>query len=424
MKKYNRLITFSVLLYVMIAVTVGYGAYQTIVVREKEYKIEINRIYNSLSKGLSLDELSLDSYTYIQNIVILPIADQDNEEILMEFYAEGNLLRLEIRPLFVENELKGYVRFEYEEPEFNLYRVIVFTESGLGLMALLCIGILLYLKYQILRPFERMRNLPFEIAKGHLRDTVKEEKSRFFGGFLWGLGQLQDTLDITKKRELELEREKKLMFLSLSHDIKTPLNTIKLYGKALEENLYQDEQQKQNVARQIGEKAQEIENYVEEIMKNSREDILDIHVEKGEFYLDVLMRKVLGTYEEKCKIRMTELQVDTYENRLMCGDLERTQEVFDNLFENAFKYGDGRKIEMSFYEEDYCQLIRMYNTGVPVTDTEFNHIFESFFRAGNSEGKSGNGLGLYICREIMRKMGGEIFAEKEEEGMAFILVFR
>ena len=147
-------------------------------------------------------------------------------------------------------------------------------------------------------------------------------------------------------------------------------------------------------------------------------------MENGEFYLSDLMTKVVGTYGEKCRIRMLDLKMEPFENRLLKGDLDRAAEVFGNLFENAFKYGDGRKIEIAFYEEDYCQLIRMFNTGIPVSDNDFNHIFESFFRAAGSEGIQGSGLGLYICREIMRKMDGEIFAQKEENGMAFVLVFR
>ena len=77
------------------------------------------------------------------------------------------------------------------------------------------------------------------------------------------------------------------------------------------------------------------------------------------------------------------------ENRLLKGDIDRALEVFENIFENAFKYGDGRQIRISFYEEDYCQLIRIFNTGATVSDTDFNHIFESFFRAANSGGMPG-----------------------------------
>lgn len=151
---------------------------------------------------------------------------------------------------------------------------------------------------------------------------------------------------------------------------------------------------------------------------------MDIQVDMGEFYLADLVKKISSTYREKCALRMIDLEIGPYENLLLCGDMDRLWEVLENLFENAFKYGDGRRIKLEFYEEDYCQLIRVFNTGEPVSDNDFNHIFESFFRGSNSRGKQGNGLGLYICREIMQKMDGEIFAQKEEDGMAFVLVLR
>lgn len=219
-------------------------------------------------------------------------------------------------------------------------------------------------------------------------------------------------------------KEKKLLLLSLSHDIKTPLNTIKLYEKALADNLYGSEDEKQYALGQIGKKVMEIEKYVEEIMTTSREDIIDIKVEQEEFYLSGLMEKVLDIYKEKCSLRMIRLYTGSYYDRLLKGDMERSLEVFENIFENAFKYGDGRNIEITFKEEEYCQLIRIYNTGERVSDNDINHIFESFFRGTNSEGKQGSGLGLYICREIMHKMGNEIYAEKCEDGMAFVLVFK
>lgn len=193
--------------------------------------------------------------------------------------------------------------------------------------------------------------MPYELANGHLSGEVTEEKSRFFGDFVLGMSQLRDALSYARKRRLELEKEKKTMLLSLSHDIKTPLHTIRLYGKALEENLYGDGPQRIHAAHQIGEKAAEIERYVEEIMKNSREDILDIQIKEGEFYQKDLMDRVLDTYWEKCRIRMVDLNVGAYDNLLLKGDLERALEVFGNLFENAFKYGDGRRIEISFLKK-------------------------------------------------------------------------
>lgn len=423
MKRYNLLILVSVMIYILSAFAAAYGVYGFAADREKGYKVEINRIYNSLSGGKALDKLDLHSYQAVRNVSYLSCEEIKDKEKTENFYKEGNQFRMEIRPLYGEGQLLGFLRFDYQESSFHLRYAIIVTELALFLMEVFTLWILFYLKFRLVAPFQKMSSLPYEMAKGHLGGIVTEEKNKYFGQFLWGLGQLKDTLEVSKKREMELQKEKKILLLSLSHDIKTPLNTIKLYGKALEEDLYDEEGQKRHAVRQIGAKAAEIESYIEEIMKNTREDILDIQVSNGEFYLAGLIKKVLDTYQEKCNIRMIDLKIAEYENRLLKGDLERTLEVFGNIFENAFKYGDGRRIEITFYEEDYCQLIRIYNTGVPVTDNEFNHIFESFFRGEGSRGKQGNGLGLYICREIMRKMGGEIFAEKQEGGMAFVLVF-
>lgn len=84
--------------------------------------------------------------------------------------------------------------------------------------------------------------------------------------------------------------------------------------------------------------------------------------------------------------------------------------------------GDGRKLAITFSEEDYCLLIKVYNSGVPVTNQDIPHLFDSFYRGKNSQGQKGNGLGLYICHEIMKKSGGDIYAKQKEDGMEFVLV--
>lgn len=424
MKKYNAVLAVSILVYLALALSAGIGVGRLESHKNNQYKIEINRAYHSLSAGIAPDKLDLRSCQYLKAVSCLSAANLENETAAEEFFEPNNDSAMEIRPLFVNHVFEGLLCFEYQEPSIDLRRLLIFIQVCLAVMEIFVMGVLLYLRHQIVIPFIRLSSLPQELARGHLTGIVKEEKSRFFGQFMWGIGQLKDTLSVSRKRQLELEKEKKKMLLSLSHDIKTPLNTIKLYAKALEQNLYDDESRRLHATHQIGEKARQIEGYLEEIIRSSREDILDIEVKNGEFYLADLMKRVLDTYREKCNIHLTELKVEHYENFLLRGDLDRALEVFENLFENAFKYGDGRKIELSFYEEDYCRLIRVYNTGETVSDNDFNHIFESFYRGANSEGIQGNGLGLYICREIMRKMGGNIFAQREEGGMAFVLVFR
>ena len=107
----------------------------------------------------------------------------------------------------------------------------------------------------------------------------------------------------------------------------------------------------------------------------------------------------------------------------MSGDIDRSVEVIQNIMENAVKYGDGKKISLEFSEEDDCVLITVVNSGSSLSDTELPHIFDSFWRAANAANTSGSGLGLYICRQIMRKMNGEIFAEIHGDKMSVTAVF-
>lgn len=424
MKKYNRLIMCTILVYVFIAAAAWHSISKMTEKRDKYYKIEINRLYNSLSGEESLNKLPLDSCTYVREVSWLPMPEDAPAEGSSELNVQNPEWDILIKPWYEEGMLEGYLCFAYEKPDIDKKQIILITGAVTGSIGVWMMALLFYLKRRIVLPFEQMKDIPLELAKGHIKYEIKEEKSKYFGEFLWGLEQLRESLDVTKKRELKLEKEKKKLLLSLSHDIKTPLNSIALYAKALEDGVYETDKEAGHAISQIKIKAGEIEQYVQDIAKTSREDILDIEVKDSEFYLTNLMNRVLATYEEKCALRMLELHVEPYENCLLKGDIDRSMEVMENIFENVFKYGDGRRIELTFYEEDYCHLIRIFNTGIPVTDNEINHIFESFFQGSNSEGLSGSGLGLYICREIMRKMGGDIFAQQQKDGMAFVLVFR
>ncbi|MDE5933892.1 MAG: hypothetical protein K2H40_15610 [Lachnospiraceae bacterium] len=103
---------------------------------------------------------------------------------------------------------------------------------------------------------------------------------------------LRDNLQAAQKRTLKLEKEKKMLLLSLSHDIKTPLNSIKLYAKALKEGVYESEEERQDAFRQIECLSGEIEKFVQKLARSSAEDIISVEVEVSEFYLREFVERV------------------------------------------------------------------------------------------------------------------------------------
>lgn len=324
--------------------------------------------------------------------------------------------------------------YRVEEVEGTLYRIeynlddnkstYIMMNFGMLISILLTIGILVYIGYKVIKPFDKMSYLTVELAKGNLSAPVKEEKSRFFGRFLWGMDMLRENLENSKAQNLEYQKEKKTMLLSLSHDIKTPLSAISLYTKALSEGIYETEEKRKEAMTGILAKTDEIKGYVDQIYKLSREDIMDLTVNLGEVYLRDVMEGVFAYYEDKLSVIHTEFEVEQYENALLLADKDRLIESLQNLMENAIKYGDGKRISISFAEEEDCKLITVKNTGCTLEKGEMSNIFDSFYRGSNTANIRGNGLGLYIVKQLMTKMDGDVFAGIKDDIFYVTLVVR
>ena len=372
----------------------------------RPYRVEINRVALAIEEnGLQNVDLSQCEYVYHIEKCRDDFYDSDSDYSIREIGGE-------------------LYRFDYAVKNgTNSSGIIVVVNIILAVVMVAVFVILFYIRAKILHPFERITNVPYELSKGNLTLPVKENKSRFFGKFLWGIDLLRENMEQQKTREMELQREKKTLLLSLSHDIKTPLSAIKLYAKALSKNLYSDVNRQIEIAEKINEKADEIEKYVTQIITASREDFLGLEVNNSEFYLADLIKNISSFYTEKLSLLKTEFVVDEYRNRLLFGDLDRSIEVLQNLMENALKYGDGRSVELLFPDDDEGILISVRNSGCTLEKSDLPHIFESFWRGANAENIRGSGLGLYICRQLMHKMRGEIFAEIDGTFITVTAVF-
>ena len=324
---------------------------------------------------------------------------------------------------YVVEEVDGTpYRIEYKADKNSTAFLLMNIGMAAGL--LLTVGVFIYIGMKVIKPFDKMSSLTQELAKGNLSAPIKEERSRFFGKFLWGMDMLRENLEDSKTKNLEYQKEKKTMLLSLSHDIKTPLSAIQLYSKALSEGLYDTEEKKQEALAGILSKTEEIRGYVDEIYNLSREDFMELSVNVGEVYLKEVMEGITAYYKDKLSVIHTEFEIGEYDNALLSADKDRLVESLQNLMENAIKYGDGRKISISFSEEEDCKLITVENTGCTLEEGEINNIFDSFYRGSNTTNIQGNGLGLYIVKQLMTKMDGDVFAEKEDDVFKVTLVVR
>lgn len=400
MKTWKRLCAVTITLFLMLMVILNV----IISGQEREssglYRVEAKRIADEIQETGSY---SPEKYPHIIGV-----------------YSGDDIYKSDEHYLIVEAGGKLY-RVEYTVSDNDIY---VAANCIMAIMLLILCAVLLYIRRNIIMPFGRINSVPQELAKGNLAVPIAEEKSRFFGKFTWGVNLLREKIEDDRQKELSLQRDKKLLLLSLSHDIKTPLSAIKLNAKALAKGIYSDEEKRRSAAESIDSHANEIEQFVSEITRAASEDFMNFEVTQGEVFLSEVIAKIYARYEVQMYNAGTQFDVMDHSDCILACDPDRLGECLQNLIENAIKYGDGKRIAISFDRMDGCQLITVTNTGCTLEEKELPQIFSSFHRGNNAEGVKGNGLGLFICKRLMSLMGGEVYAEINEGCFSITLVVK
>ncbi len=416
MKRFNGIIVFVLVLFIagitVLNLVYRLGGNSA----DKIYNIEANRLIALYNSNGSITESDIAACRSITHAEITLLYDRNPQFFSGESYL--------IRPLYDDGELAGYIRFDYINPDVRAAAFLVWANVILCGMLFFLIGILLYVKSAVIKPMFVFESIPEQLSKGDFTAAVPEQKSRFFGRFLWGLDRLRETLEKEQTKNLSLTKEKSKTVLALSHDIKTPLSAITLCSKALQEGIYADTAKQQELLLKIDERTSEIQSLVQKLQEGASVEMLDLPVVIDEFYLDEVISRVDNAYRWRTDLAGTVFEIAPYDNLLLSGDSGRVYEALCNLLENAMKYGDGKRIGIAFGREEGCQLISVTSTGCSLAPAESVHIFDSFWRGSNSQGKPGNGLGLYIAKHLMMKMGGDAFAEIGENTITVNLVMK
>lgn len=405
MNKIRRIAIVFILLEIVLLVFANvYGRQKLVEEDSRAYKVDVSRIAERMRDGE--DPAAIDFSEY-ENVTAVSVFDAS----------------VSCKNKYVVEDINGTLyRFEYETADYT--SILLFVNVTMVAMIILTAVLFLYLDRRILRPFGHMNDYATQLAKGNLVQPLKQDRGRYFKKFVWGIDMLREKLEDDKERELELLREKQTMVLSLSHDIKTPLAAMDLYSKALSENLYEEQEERDAALAGIKKNIDEISRYVTQITETSRNELLSLEVKNTEVYLQDIMNDVKTYYQEKCSKLHIAFDMAPAENCLIVGDRDRLIEVLQNCMENAIKYGDGRRIDISFGQEEDCKLITVRNSGCTLKEEELTNIFDSFYRGSNSEKQKGSGLGLYICKALMRKMDGEIFATVKDGDFLITVVAR
>jgi len=320
-------------------------------------------------------------------------------------------------------------------PSSTLYeparrRLIRYGITGL-IALLLAIAAALVIERSIVRPVRRLRATSQRLGSGDLTARAP----LLGGGEIGDLGSAFNTMaaQIAEREERlkELDRLKSEFVSSVSHELKTPLTTIKLFAHLLQQtDLSEDE--KLDYAKTIAIECDRQIDFVGNLLDLSRIESGAYKLRKTRVDTRELIRSCVDVERHRAESLGLTLTTDVpVRVSAVSGDFEALRRVIRNLIDNAIKYTPaGGSITVSARETGDLLAISVTDMGKGISDADLPHVFEKFYRAASEADDDpmgtaapGVGLGLHLAQQIVTQLDGELtVASKQDSGATFTML--
>ena len=288
-------------------------------------------------------------------------------------------------------------------------RTIISAVAAAMLLQLgICAGYFCYLRRAIVIPFRNLERFAQRVAGGNLDIPLRMDRHNLFGAFTESFDLMRNQLKRARLAEAKAAAAKKELVAKLSHDIKTPVASIKAASEVGAARA-SDDKDRENY-RQIIQKADQINTLVTNLFSATLEELHELTVTP----LDMKSGELRILLENADYLHRAALP--NLPDCLLYADKLRLQQVFDNIFANSYKYA-GTDIAVAAELKEGYLTVCVEDSGGGVGEQELPHLKEKFKRGANAEGIEGAGLGLYISDHCMREMGGQLELENGASGL-------
>ena len=279
--------------------------------------------------------------------------------------------------------------------------------------------ILLYRRHtiKILNSLNRMLERAIE---GNFNETIFDETR--YSAVECKMGKYLSASQISAHK-VEAERDKiRALIADISHQTKTPISNILLYGELLkEQNLSSDSA---SCVEAMNEQAQKLQFLIAALVKMSRLEAGIIKVHPIQSDVKDMIEKIRTQYYqiaiEKGLDFLCVAPLISPQRLIAFFDEKWTIEAIGNIVDNAIKYTNQGSITLRIKPYEMFCCIEIADTGMGIAEEEQAQIFARFYRSKRVSQKSGVGIGLYLAREIIMEEGGYIKVQsKLGEGSVF-----
>lgn len=286
--------------------------------------------------------------------------------------------------------------------------------AGIAATCLTCI----YLYFSIVRPFIRLEAFADDVAQGKLDTPLAYERSNPFGRFTWAFDNMRKEIRRARAAEALAVEQNKTTAAALSHDVKTPIASIRAYSEALELGVARTDEERSAYARTIMRKCDEVAQLTDDLFLHALADLDHITVVCEPAPIHQVLRQAVGDFDATGAVHL--VRADAV---VVSIDRKRFAQVVENLLANAHKYAPRAavQVEGKCTTHAYSVSVRDFGPGMSPEDIPF--AFDRFYRGANAKEAPGAGLGLFIVRYLVEQMGGVVRAENATPGLLVTIEF-
>lgn len=359
------------------------------------------------------------------NLALLPeYGEGDNNSEYGIYY--GGLSQCLVKQIdFTDGQNNKYSAFIITATSQIIPQVkLMLIELGIAMIMVFIMTSLLFTLWthrSIVKPIMRLKLATQNIKEGNLNfelpvDDSGDEMSSLIRDF----EEMRIILKENAEEKVAADAEEKELIRNISHDLKTPLTTIKGYVEGLLDGVADTPQKQEKYLRTIYNRTIEMDRLIDELTMYSRIDMNRVPYTFTRVDINKYMLDCCDEIGLELETKGIDLEYHNFSNeeQYVMIDVEQMKRVINNIVGNSVKYMADRKgrIRIELFNDGEYALMRIEDNGTGISHENLKHIFERFYRADSSRNskQGGSGIGLAIVKKVIEEHGGIIWAESKE----------
>lgn len=375
-----------------------------IITKPEEFnKIDIEKCIN-ISKEIIIDKkIKINDTSYIIKTVDLNLKDKSNGLIILLAPIQGEKINLLTKLIVIA----------------VIILIISFVVTNIIMSYIL--------SKEIIKPIKSLKKATNEISNGNLDCSIAEEGDTEIQELCRGFESMRVQLKDSIVMKMKYDDNRKGLISSISHDLRTPITSIKGYVEGILDGVANTPQKRENYLKTIYSKAEHVDFMIDDLLLYSKLDLNQIPFNFEKVDIVEYFNFCIAECEEELKKHNIKIWLNNELKtcKFVMMDRERLKRVILNIIGNSQKYMDKVKgeIVINLRENNLSIVIEIRDNGAGIDNDDANKIFDRFYRTDKARsGAKGSGLGLSIAKQIVEGHNGRIWSiSHDSEGTSIVI---